>query len=581
MNMGKDDQDHDFVDRIYAVAMEPERFRELADIWQAQLDVNGDALGKQYAGNAELLEQHFRRADTILHLVSNDADSLPQPLQEKLNREPQAVIAISDKGKIEVLNGAAAILFNVEEGQTIEDLPFDEFGKKIAKGELRRLTTSSPKQTVSTPGLFRIASSENDLHFLVTFTMWETAGSRQFMLMKSTDFHWPDHLTPMIKSAFSLTNAEANIVKLIVEGHSVESISKCRDSSISTVRAQIRSLYDKTWTKNQSEFIRMAIGLTTLQAIGKQKVNGVFSLIHSTEKISYPLPEHRRLLSLPDGRILDYAVFGPKDGKPCIFFHHAYYGDIWPQQLARQAEKNGLQIILPARGYYGQTSPYPDGALNYEQTALDIEILRTRLKIDKAVLISQTTGYDFSLHYAHKYPEAVKALVGIAPSLPFSSVEEQEGMPKFSKFIATVAGRNPQMLKFIAKSGYAYHGRIGSKRFIETILAQCPADINIVKDPVNRDAIVRGFQYCTTHKHKAFYYDYLQLIPEKWEKTLNLPCPLHVVIGSDDRNSRKDRYEKLKAAGSNIKYFSAADGGEMLFFSHPDLVIDCITQAWA
>lgn len=578
--MSDSPEHYDLVDRIYAVAMEPERFRELVDIWRDNLNaVDKDSL-PVFSGDAETLDRHLQRADTILSLVSANEDSLPQPLQEKLNSESQAMMAVTKEGRIEALNHGAMQLFNIADGAYIKDLLIDETDTNIILRELARLSAISPDEEAITPSLFQITRIEGDQPLLITFSRWKTSGGRHFTLIKSSDFVWPIYLTPLVKTAFGLTGAESDIIKLIVEGQSTEQIAETRGSTIQTVRTQIKSLYAKTSTNNQSEFMRMAIGLTTLQLVDKDVLTGAYQRPENAKNIAYPLPDHRRLLSLPDGRIMDYAIFGPEEGKPCVFFHNEFLGDIWPVKLARLALQKKLRIILPARSFYGRSSPAPKGVINYEQTSEDLEVLFKYLDIKKAVMISQAIGGQYPLYHAIKYPERVAALVGIAPAFPFSDASHEEKMPKFTKFMASIVSRQPRMLDFIAKTGFMFHSRVGSKRFLETILSQSEPDMKIIKDPDNLDAIVRGFQYTSANEYRGFLFDYKTMVPDSRDLILKLHCPIFAVIGSDENNSRLDRSNSLISAGANITNRIAKGGGEMLVFSHPDLIIDTVIEAW-
>ena len=83
------------LDSIYAVAMEPERFRELVDVWETQLNRAGDQIDYNFSYEPKLLNHHLDRAGTIMSMVEENAHYFPQPLFEKLNTDPQATIALT------------------------------------------------------------------------------------------------------------------------------------------------------------------------------------------------------------------------------------------------------------------------------------------------------------------------------------------------------------------------------------------------------------------------------------------------------------------------------------------------------
>lgn len=577
--MTKQSDNYDLVDSVYAVAMEPERLLELIDIWQEKLgEIDKQTVSKTQS-DKQLLKRHFNRAETVLSLVLENEDVLPTPLQEKLNSEPQAILALTIDGTIEALNPAAEQLFELTSGAHISDFPISENAKNLIRKEIRRLSLPSQTDTQSDPGIYRLAQDGDSPPLLITFTPWTTSGSRRFVLLKTTDFIWPDYLTPLIEKAFELTEAESSVVKMIVEGNSVDKISELRGTSIKTVRFQIRSIYAKTSTNNQSEFIRMAIGLTTLHLVDKDVLTGAYQRSSKPALKAFPLPQHRRLHSLPDGRILDYAIFGPKDGKPCVFFHNEYFGDVWPAKLANYALQKGLRIIAPARPYYARSSPYPRGVNTYKQFSEDLDDLLTALRIKNSVHICQTAGGLFSLIYALSHSTKVKAIVGVTPMLPMAKPEDLSNMTKMAKFAAGL-GSHPYTLRFMSKSGWLYHNRVGSRRFMETMITSTRPDFRIIRDDSNADSIVRGFQYGTTNGHLAFYHDFRCKALGSWDKISDLDCPIYNIIGSYDKNSRIQRTNRAIADGANIKLVIAEGGGEMLFFSHPELIVDTLVEAW-
>jgi pimeloyl-ACP methyl ester carboxylesterase/DNA-binding CsgD family transcriptional regulator len=482
-------------------------------------------------------------------------------------------------GIVEAQNIAAQTLFSVNLGAKIKDLSLSENALTVLQKEISRLTCQADKDISEPPKLFRLEIGNDDTPLLIAISLWKSAGGRQFIILKTTNIVWPEHLTPLVEKAFDLTSAESNIVKLIVEGQSVDDIAQTRGTSVKTVRFQIRSIYDKTYTNSQSEFIRMAIGLTTLDLVDKN------TLIEPARPISkmveaYPYPEHRQLLSLPDGRILDYADFGPKNGKPCVFFHNGYYGDIFPARLALNLIKNNLRMIIPARPYYARSSAPPRNTISHVQNTEDLELLMQSLGIEKAVHLAQTAGCLFSFAYAKAHPGKVAAIVGVAPMLPFNTLDGENDMPKFSRFLSSVVHRYPKMLDYVCRAGNLYRQQIGSKRFLETVLCQSVPDRKIANDPNNLDAILRGFHFCTDNWRNAFLYDYKNFPKDQWGDIINISCPIYTIIGSDENSSRHARAQRLIEAGANIEIVTADDGGELLFFSHPDAIVDTLLKAW-
>jgi pimeloyl-ACP methyl ester carboxylesterase len=164
---------------------------------------------------------------------------------------------------------------------------------------------------------------------------------------------------------------------------------------------------------------------------------------------------------------------------------------------------------------------------------------------------------------------------------PHGAQEDEDNMPKFYQFLSSAVNRHPKMLKFVARAGRLYHKRVGSRRFLETILCQSKADKKVIDDPNNFDAITQGFKFGAQYSRQAFLYDYGAISPNSRQELIDLSCPVYAIIGTEEKNSRKKRTERLIEAGANMEIISAQGGGELLFFSHPDEIIGALDKAWS
>jgi DNA-binding CsgD family transcriptional regulator len=70
----------------------------------------------------------------------------------------------------------------------------------------------------------------------------------------------------LFQSVFSLTARETQIARLLVDGHSVESLSEQMEISQNTTRVHLKSIFSKTSTSRQSELIRLCGGLAPVDS---------------------------------------------------------------------------------------------------------------------------------------------------------------------------------------------------------------------------------------------------------------------------------------------------------------------------
>lgn len=64
-----------------------------------------------------------------------------------------------------------------------------------------------------------------------------------------------------MQALFDLTQAEHDVFANLVEGLTAEEIAEARNTSVNTVRSQMKSLFNKTDTRRQAELIRLALSI--------------------------------------------------------------------------------------------------------------------------------------------------------------------------------------------------------------------------------------------------------------------------------------------------------------------------------
>lgn len=66
----------------------------------------------------------------------------------------------------------------------------------------------------------------------------------------------------LIQSLFDLTARELQLVRLLADGHSIESLAESMSISPNTARAHLRAVFSKTSTTRQSELLKLCAGLS-------------------------------------------------------------------------------------------------------------------------------------------------------------------------------------------------------------------------------------------------------------------------------------------------------------------------------
>lgn len=77
--------------------------------------------------------------------------------------------------------------------------------------------------------------------------------------------------------AFSLTPAEAQVAVALAQGDSPETVAQLRGVSLSTIRAQLRTVYEKMNVRRQSELVRKVLEMPRLQLNLQQQASRVLN----------------------------------------------------------------------------------------------------------------------------------------------------------------------------------------------------------------------------------------------------------------------------------------------------------------
>ena len=65
--------------------------------------------------------------------------------------------------------------------------------------------------------------------------------------------------TEVLETLYQLTHAEAELVRLIAEGNSLEEVAAERGVTMNTVRSQLKQVFSKTDTSRQGELVHLVL----------------------------------------------------------------------------------------------------------------------------------------------------------------------------------------------------------------------------------------------------------------------------------------------------------------------------------
>jgi len=379
----------------------------------------------------------------------------------------------------------------------------------------------------------------------------------------------PEYHIESIQQDFQLTNAQAKLVSLLANGcHNLNDIAAKLGVSIHTVRAQIKTVFEKTNTGNQVELVKKI--LTSPSAIlGQPQPPAPFL---QQPKIALPPPQGS--IGLFDGRRLGYVEYGNPEGEPVVFCHPLIHTD---RQMFHEPQLQDLvkyRIIAPKRPGFLDSTP-ANRKYSLHDHARDIIQLVDHLNIDTFKVIASSNGAPYAAALAHDYPERVSQLLLISPVVP-------PNMDKLTKM--TTNNLLYKAGKYLPRAVFNQMTLIGFKS-----LAERPDELIS-----NNDKYVSSSEraFCSSpalHDYmkqwvKSSYPTRLPAVNDdllvrvrKWHfNPKNIKVPVFLYHAEDDTTVDISCAKRLASAIPNCQARYLKEGGHFIFFTH----FDEITEAF-
>lgn len=557
------------IDRLYDVAVDPSRYEELLDHWEAMIAPHRATANEPSAPDEPVLdfteyESHFQRADRVLdRVIAAGLSEGPGDILAEFDRT--AAFAVSEDLTVIATNPAASAALGINTGATLRDLPLD--GDDLAS--LCDGASAILRKGANGPQLLRARGSHTQRPILFHMRgVWPENGAA-YVVLASSELSWPETYGEILATAFGLTTAESEIVRALTEGQSLKEVATNRDRSVDTVRAQLKAVMAKTETRSQSELVRLTLSMMELATHSEATAQ---SLENPSVGFGTLAEVPFRSLNLPGGRRMDFLILGKPGGKPMVFLPLDFGFVRWPATAEAELVRRGYQVIVPIRAGFGKSSPLAKGDDQTRSIVEDLAFLLDYLRIPKAVFISLGGDFHFAAAFHTFYPDRITAVIAAAGVLPLSTPEQYERMDKWHRFILAGARYTPHLLPFMVKAGFALARRVGKRGFVHAVYGKSPADISTFEIPEVYEALVCGSEVCLseTHSaHNAFARECIQQETTDWSyhvRGMEGSCPVHFLNGLQDPQVHVETLEENRANYPWITFDIFPDAGQLLFF---------------
>lgn len=160
----------------------------------------------------------------------------------------------------------------------------------------------------------------------------------------------PTEAEAYIRETLGLTNAEIEILELVLERLSIRSISDIRKCALNTTRKHINNIKKKFKSNSLTDVISSAHEIIALHYEKRAPAP-------DARERHIPIQRNSSISNLStDSNRVEYSRYGPLDAKPLVVLHSIEYGVVPPRAFITEATLAGYCVYLPLRAGFGRTS---------------------------------------------------------------------------------------------------------------------------------------------------------------------------------------------------------------------------------
>lgn len=558
--------DPEFLQAVYQTAVTPKNYDELMEHWQAQMEralaeLPRDAIGDSVEIDVSDALPHFQTSAQILDKLgrtSHDGISRHATLRDGMHMLADA------EGRIVWHNARAARLLRLSSGATLDTLPMSaETRARLSSALLFGADGSRGPGAMA----FVIILPDSDPQHMVAEPVVQPDGQRLLVLRSATS-RWTLLLAEMMREAFSLSNAEIDVVSLLVDGYDLPDIANARSRKLNTVRTQLKAILRKTHTRSQAQLIRLALSLAAhLPDIGEGE--------RRRTEISF--------LTLPSGRRMPWRSFGPAGGRPVLFLHGMLDGISITDPAHDLLHRFGFRIIAPERPFFGSSSGTAIApAQAVDAFADDLEALCAHLQLPPTVVVGHMAGSVYAFGFSARHPQRVRAIVNVSGGVPIRSTRQFDMMSTRQRVVAFTARHAPAALPFILRAGIRQIDAGGERHFVAALYKSSVSDQAALRRQDIFEIVTDGVRYAVEQGHRAFEIDSYHVVRDWSHWVDKSDCPVHLLHGRHDPVVAVDTVIDFHARlGTRSSLQIVEDAGQLLYYVRPETVFATVEAAFA
>jgi pimeloyl-ACP methyl ester carboxylesterase/DNA-binding CsgD family transcriptional regulator len=436
----------DILESLAEVGDHPEKLLEISAEW----DANRHKTSNLHAYES-VLEAVYNKKKTEINTLH--ADFYDDILKGGVRNRPHSFI-IDTTCTVKAVGGEAKELLGTFEGDNIDEF-FTESLRLICLDAIVKREAGCYTDVVTREGtryLVYVLPYFSDMRKIKFFDI--TLCTKEIS-QAARDY---------IREKLTLTQAEIEILQLILQRHELPEIAARRNSTLNTTRTHINNIKKKFRSHSLNDVI---LSVNEINAVG-----ATAGLVQKTEfKGRFtPILQSAKIVPLKDGRQIEYSSCNEGAGRALVILHSLEYGGVPPAPFVEAAGKAGYALYVPCRPGFGQSTP----AANLQDAAALLQEFIEALALRDVTLVAMSMGVPTALHLLAATDAIEHAYVvnyGFAVSDKINQLE-----PAWLRGMLQMGLRSEGSARYILGVVRSMIRAMGYKRFYRRLYEGCPAD---------------------------------------------------------------------------------------------------------
>ena len=272
--------------------------------------------------------------------------------------------------------------------------------------------------------------------------------------------------TPEVLSElYKLSDKEAEITRLLLQGYSINEISELTTVSKHTVRNQVKSIFSKTDTSRQAELVSLVLtgpgSLTYDNRTSIGNIQSLNTLANAGSLFKFQI-DNRRTIS--------WQEYGDPYGQ-AVIYGHSSLGSSYEISFDQDKilKQKGIRLIAPDRP--GRCYSSADDDMSLSSLSHDLDKLLDHLKISECQYLGFEMGALFGAAYSALNKNRLKTLVLVSTGIIPDSTQEWKQMSSFFRMNLKCAIHFPKVHRLF--TNMMVHGiKENPQRFLKTLAKQ-------------------------------------------------------------------------------------------------------------